>query len=403
MSDGKTWIDDGQAAGYKQARRWHLVRRSADTLTALMKLLAIVERRPGPPAVKTDAWAKAARAGADAFVRLWERHHQLGQFVDVESGELVVGGSTSAGLAPAGLALAARHFKEPRYHKVAVAAAEHFHERYVRVGLTCGGPGDALQSPDGQSAVALLESFVTLYELTRDTVWLDRARAASHLAASWVVSYDTPPTGRDCDDAEPPRATGAVLWDAQSRRGSPGYLLLSGDALFRLYRATGDTTLLALLADTVHNMGQYLARADVAAGAEATKEPARPTNPRGCPRADSRRWLDPGGIVPVGSAFDAMAMLAYTEVPGLYACIDKGFVFAFDHVDARIKEHMSGKLVVALTNPTKHEAIVRLFAETSADAAEPLRPGAICDAPTATVAAGATVDVLLPLPVSAMR
>jgi hypothetical protein len=143
-------------------------------------------------------------------------------------------------------------------------------------------------------------------------------------------------------------------------------------------------------------MTQYLPRAD------AAPEP-KPTNPRACSRADTRRWLDPGGIVPVGSAFDAMAMLAYTEVPGLYACIDKGFVFAFDHVDARIKEHMSGKLVVSLTNPTKQDATVRLFAETSAEAAEPLRPGAVSEAPTATVPAGATVDVLVPLPVSAMR
>ena len=407
MTDGKVWFDDGftapladqraAPASAKQARRWHLVRRSADTLTALVKLLGLVERRPGTPAVKADpAWGKAARAAADAFVRLWDRHHQLGQFVDVESGELVVGGSTSAGLAPAGLALAARQFKEPRYHKVAVAAAEHFYDRYVRVGLTCGGPGDALQSPDGQSAAALLESFVTLYELTGETVWLDRARAAAHLAASWVISYDAPPTGHDCDDGEAPRATGAVLWDAQSRRGSPGYLLLSGDALFRLYRATGDTALLTLLRDTVGNMAQYLPLADAAPA-------ARPANPRLCSRADTRRWLEPGGVVPVGSAFDAMAMLAYTEVPGLYARIDKGFVFAFDHVDARIKERLAGKLVVALTNPTKHDAVVRLFAESTAEAAEPLRPGAVCEAPTVTVAPGSTLEVLLPLPVAAMR
>jgi hypothetical protein len=411
-SDGKSWFDDGftaplpdrraTPASYRQARRWHLVRRSADTLAALVKLLALVGRRPS--LVKADpalpeAWGKAARACADAFVRLWERHHQLGQFVDVESGELVVGGSTAAALAPAGLALAARLFSEPRYQKVALAAAELFYERYVRAGLTCGGPGDALQSPDGQSAAALVESFVTIHELTREPVWLDRARAAAHLAASWVISYDAPPTGRDCNDGDPPRATGAVLWDAQSRRGSPGYLLSSGEALFRLYRATGDASLLALLGDTVHNLAQYLTRAEAATPATAGTRP----NARPCSRADTSRWLEPGGIVPVGSAFDTIAMLAYTELPGLYANIDKGFVFVFDHLDARIKEHMSGKLVVALTNPTKHESVVRLFAETDAEAAEPLRTGAIAEAPTVTVAPGSTLEVLLPFPVAAMR
>jgi len=46
---------------------------------------------------------------------------------------------------------------------------------------------------------------------------------------------------------------------------------------------------------------------------------------------------------------------------------------------------------------------VRLFAETSAEAAEPLRPGAISEAPTVTVAPGSTLEVLLPFPVAAMR
>ena len=101
---------------YKQARRWHLVRRSADALTFLVKQLALLERQPelrgrapGP------SLGEGGRRAADALVKLWERYKQLGQFVDIESGELVVGGSTSAGLAPAGLALAATQLKEPRY------------------------------------------------------------------------------------------------------------------------------------------------------------------------------------------------------------------------------------------------------------------------------------------------
>ena len=61
-------------------------------------------------------------------MRLWERYHQLGQFVDVETGELVVGGSTSAALAPAGLALAAACCKEPRYLQAAKAIGEHYYD-----------------------------------------------------------------------------------------------------------------------------------------------------------------------------------------------------------------------------------------------------------------------------------
>ena len=119
----------------------------------------------------------------------------------------MVGGSTSAGLAPAGLALAAACCKEPRYLQTAKAIGEHYYNRFVRVGLTCGGPGDALQAPDSQSAAALVESFVTLADATREPVWIDRARAAAHLLASWVVSYE--PRGGGTERLLGPRRQGA--------------------------------------------------------------------------------------------------------------------------------------------------------------------------------------------------
>jgi hypothetical protein len=413
VSDGKSWFDDGFSAPLPPPSatapprapatdhpRWHLVRRSADTLAYLLKQLALLDRwRAGGPAaeavpVSTPAWSKAARLGADALTRLWERHHQLGQFVDVESGELIVGGSTSAGLAPAALALAADYFKEPRYLQTARAVAEHYFDRYVQIGLTCGGPGDALQCPDSESAAALLESFVTLFDVTRERIWIDRARAAGHLLASWVISYDAGATrGR----AGALRSSGAVLTDAQSRTGLPGYVLASGDALLRLYRATGEVAWLDLLRDTTHNLGQYLARPEAPPDA-----PVEAPSPRH-PRVDTSAWLDAGGgVVPVDGLYDAIGLLAYTEVPGVYAQPAIGFVYAFDHVQARLKERLAGRLIVALHNPTPVEATVRLFSEPAADTAEPLRPGAILAAPTAVVPPGATIEVAMP-PMAAGR
>jgi hypothetical protein len=421
LSDGKTWYDDGftaallPAAGpwpvrappYAHARRWHLVRRSADTLTFLIKQLTLLDRRAaaGPSATPVDsgsaAWAKAARRCADALADLWRRNHQLGQFVDVETGELLVGGSTSAAIAPAALALSADYFKEPRYLQIAKAIAEQQVERYLQLGITCGGPGDALQCPDGESAAALLESLVTLYEATQEKIWIDRARAAAHLLATWVISYDLESPASASSPPARLRTTGAVLSDAQSRTGMPGYVLLSGDALFRLYRATGEIAFLELLRDTVHNLGQYLARVETppaAAGASVVSRAALDG-----PRVDTSRWLEAkNGVVPVGSLYDAIGLLAYTEVPGIYAQPEAGLVFPFDHVDARLKERLAGHLIVALHNPTPHEAKVRLYSESAAEAAHPLRPGAILEAPVAVVPPGATIEVAMP-PMAAGR
>ncbi len=426
VSDGKTWYDDGFTAPLPPAPvdawpprappyrhpRWHLVRRSADALALLVRQLALLDRQaaavpPGridgrsdeAPAPVDPAWARSARLCADALVRLWGRHRQFGQFVDVDSGDLIVGGSSSAGMAPAALAHAAAYFKEPRYLQIAEESALHYFERFVQVGLTCGGPGDALQCPDSESAAALLESFVTLYEATRDRAWIARARAAAHLLASWVISYDAPPAGRGCGTPEPIRATGAVFTDAQHRSGAPGYALSSGAALFRLYRATGEVALLELLRDTAHNLAQYLPGADGA---------PRPAGAGGrdsgdCSRADSSDWLaDNGSVVPAAGLYDAIALLTYTELPSVYAQTDAGFVFSFDHVDARVKERLGGRLVVALRNPTTTEATVRLYAESAADAALPLQADAILGAPTAVVPPGGAVEVAMP-PLTARR
>jgi hypothetical protein len=411
VCDGKTWTEDGFAAPlpapaaaadggarppaapvYRHARRWHLVRRTAEALTFLVKQIALVERRPDLRAGgKSERWAEAARLSADALVKLWDRNKQLGQFVDIDSGELIVGGSTSAGLAPAGLALAAAQLKEPRYLQTAKAIGEHYYERFVRLGLTCGGPGDVLQAPDSESAAALLDSFMTLFETTRDRVWIDRARAAAHLLASWVIAYDRPTApATGCFDPDV-RATGAVFWSAAGGRGSPGYVLSSGDALLRLYRATGDVALLELLRDTVHNLAQYL---PVGGGESAVAEGGKPLAE--CARAARARWLDRGGVVPVDGVFDTIGLLSYTEVPGIYVRPDTGFLFVFDHVTARIKERGQGRLVLTIANPTRADATVRILAETAEGAEAPLRPGAVLDAQTAVVPAGGSVAVTVP-------
>ena len=401
--DGERWSDDGpgpargvagdashRAPAARHAGRWHLVRRSADALTFAGKQLLVLQRQD--PGSKLEArWLTGLGRAADAFVRLWDREKQLGQYVDVETGDLIVGGSTAAGLAPAGLALAAGLLGRDDYLATAHAAGESFYERWVRAGLTCGGPGDALQCPDGESAAALLESFVTLFEQTGDKVWLERATAAARLVSSWVISYDFPDRARGTGV----RATGAVLSNAQNGRGAPGYTLLSGEALFRLYRATGEIACLDLLRDTVHNLGQYLARPDEAAAGERPPRRAR---------ADTSEWLEGApDVVPATSVFDTAAMLSYTEVPGLYVRTDTGFVYVFDHVEARVRERVPGRLVVTIKNPTAVDAAVRVLSESDAAAAQPLGPGALLAARVVAVPAGGSVDVDFEAPVAADR
>jgi hypothetical protein len=225
---------------------------------------------------------------------------------------------------------------------------------------------------------------MTLFELTNERVWIDRATAVAAQLSSWVISYDHPAgdTGT--------RATGAVLSNAQSARGAPGFTLLSGDALLRLYRATGELRHLELLRDTVHNLAQYLPRAEEAERATREAQPPRRA------RADTTDWLDPSDdVAPAGSLFDAACMLSYAEVPGVYVRTTSKQVFAFDHVDARLEAPKGAPLRLQLANPTESEAVVRVLAETDAEAAKPLAPGAVLAARTVTVPARGSAELEL--------
>ena len=262
------------------------MRRTADTLFYLLEQIAWRERTTpskdaAEPAGVEPRWTKAARRAADALSGLWERHRQFGQVVDVETGELIVGGSAAAGLVPAALVRAADRFKEPRYRDVAVDAGRAFFDRFVSDGLTCGGPGDALQCPDSESAAALVESFMSLYEATGDRTWVERARTAAHLLSTWVLSSDGDPCA-----AGGPRLTGAVIADAQNRAPGPGLVLLGGDALLRLARATGDRALLELLRDIVRHVAVRTAQLGKPACADApAPSPAGRAARAGGPRA----------------------------------------------------------------------------------------------------------------------
>lgn len=111
-------------------------------------------------------WLGSLRKQADAFYRLWNKYRQVGQFVDVETGEICIGGSTAGAIVPAGLALASQTFGDKKYLHAAEGLAEKFYTDYVLKGYTTGGPGEILSTPDSESAFGLFESYVTLYEVT---------------------------------------------------------------------------------------------------------------------------------------------------------------------------------------------------------------------------------------------
>ena len=216
MGDGQRWYGDGFSQRFPN--RLSLVRKNADALYFFLNQFLLLKRQGEQVPVR---WEDAVRRQADAFVTLWKRRGQFGQFINVESGDMVIGATTSAAIAPAALALASRYYGRADYLQrrggvgtpVLQSGRESrgHHRRSFR----------ALQAPDYESAYHLLESFTVLYEITRKDAWLTAAEEQARQFATWIVSYDYEFPPDSTFGKLGMRTTGTCWANAQNKCASP--------------------------------------------------------------------------------------------------------------------------------------------------------------------------------------
>ncbi len=346
-----------------------MVRRQTAAVMAGFDALMLM-RDMGTPVKET--WASAFKGAADAIVRLWRREGELGQFVDVDTGELVVPNSTNGALAPAALLAAAEFTGDDGYLRPAEEIAGYYRDRFLERGLSCGGPVDAMQCPDSESAGELMVSFERLWERTGKKEHLDVARMAAALVATWVNAYDYPFSEGSMFKREGIHSTGAVWANVQNRHGAPGHFHYgNGDILFRLWRATGDKRLWELMADTACGCGQY-----VHTSARPFFRPPAIEMPGSISeRVNTGDWEDRANVGMLGRANDFNMVWASTvlfhlmEVPGVYVLLRDGKAEArvLDMVEARVE---NGSLVIH--NPTALDTTVSVMVETEDERLKPL-------------------------------
>lgn len=247
----ETW----RGFGSEETASWHLIRESADVLYFIFKHFDLMKERNLEIPSEFEA---GARKLADAFVNLWNRYGQFGQFIDLDTGKIVVGGSTAGGIAGAGLCRAYQYFGNEEYLHIAEAAALLYYERDAQNGYTTGGPEEILQGPDSESCAGLLETMVTLYETTHAGHWLEKARHMAHLCASWTVAYNYVFPPQSEFGRLSMKSVGAVFANVQNKHAAPGICTLSGDSLYRLYQYTGEPLYRELFEDIVLTVSQYM-------------------------------------------------------------------------------------------------------------------------------------------------
>lgn len=334
---------------------WHLIRKSGDGLFFILRQFDLFQKRG---MTIHHEWESGLQRVADALKQIWIENGQFGQFVDNVTAKIQVGGSTSGAIIPGAMALASRYFGRDDYMEVAKASAIYYYEKYISQGITCGGPGDALQNPDSESSYAMLESFVTLYELTGESRWLEYAEEMAAQYSTWVFGYDYQFPASSTFGKLQIHASGSVLANTQNKHAGPGICTHSGAALFRLYRMTGNEAYLRLLRSTAYHLPQYLSTTE------------RPVGPLPCGWMNERvNTTDWEGDARIGEVFrgstwaETSLLLTIAEIPGIYVDVPKKMAFSFDNLKVRYLRDTSDGCVVEVYNPTGYDASFTCFVD----------------------------------------
>jgi len=306
-------------------------------------------------------WEEMIRKACDALVTLWNRYGEFGQFIKAETGEMYVPNSTQGALGMGALAYASNYFGEPRYMEMAEEAGRYYYKNHLAKGYTGGGPCEILQTPDSESAAELTESYIVMYEMTREEEWLQYARDAAALFSSWVISYDyTFPENADMRRSGV-KTTGATWASVQNEHGAPGIYVMSGDFLLKLYRATGDKRYLELEKDITHNVLQYVNMPGnhfCGAGWGCVTERVNISD------WESKEYIGYQGYGDSYMSWELVSTFSMTETPGIYVSTDTGELTVFDHVEAEVTEKDAEGVTLKITNPTTQDAKVSVMAES---------------------------------------
>ncbi|WP_298351072.1 hypothetical protein [Runella sp.] len=331
-----------------------------------------------------NEWITTTQKALNAQLATYAKYKQLGQYVNQQTGELVIGGTTCSGIFPATLCAAYQFSGNADYLETAKVIGEYYYTHFVQKGITNGGPADALQCFDSESCYGLLESFMELYESTLDPKWLTAARETADQFATWVVAYDYKFPAESDNAKAGTKSTGTVFANTQNKTAPAGICTHSGVALLKLYRASGDAFYLNLLRDIAHTIPQFM----------SWPEHQLPGYKDGWiyERCNLTDWEKGIGAMSAGSCWAETSMLlSAVELPGVYVNKEKKEVFVIDHVEAKLNP--KGQLEI--TNPTQYDAVVKVLIETNEQRAKPLRQNAFLGWRKVKIEAGKAINLTL--------
>ena len=363
--------------GYNELPEIVLTRKNADVLFWMVKQFMLLKAQ-GKADKINPSWEQNIQQLADAFVTTWKKNGQWGRMLNNKTGEVAEYSTSGGVMAIGGLALASEYYSKREYLKVAKEAANFYYQRdFVNTGMTTGGCADILHNADSETAAGFMTSLMALFELTGNKEWLLKSENLANLVATWTTSYDYE-LPEDTELGRLGAKLAGIYWaSTQNKHGAPGICTSSGDPLFKIYRATGNELYAELMNDIVHAYGESIRRGGYTnerlTYCDADSRGERGTHVTG--------WNELNGFL--------MAL----EIPGIYVQTDGNLFFVFDHVKAVIEKRDEHGMILKITNPTKFDAAVSVFAESEKQAQNPLGYTAFINWPKVEIKAEDSIQI----------
>jgi hypothetical protein len=133
---------------------------------------------------------------------------------------------------------------DPKYRQAAINAAEYLWSNWGRRSFYVGGASDNPNITDKEAGMLSMEAYLSLYESTRESKWLERAKAAADYTESWIWIWNLPmPADADNAKLHWKKDVPTIGLQGITARGAGGvdeYLDWSVSSYAKLYNYTKD-------------------------------------------------------------------------------------------------------------------------------------------------------------------